>query len=220
MTAMMAFFLVLWIINATDKDTKTIIARYFNPVKLENPARAQKGVHGVDSNTDRQREDYRRTAKPRTAPPNNQGGRQKAPPPLAPPGGAPAKKEENPKPAAARPAAEQAVDVKPTMSEAAMFSDPYRSWTRSPAVAPRVPPPRPTPAPAIRPAKRARPAPKRSAIRSSPWGRARSTIRPLGRGRAAAARRERGRTWNRKKAAKRSNGRAGLSGGRADGHAE
>ena len=35
MTAMMAFFLVLWIINATDKDTKTIIARYFNPVKLE-----------------------------------------------------------------------------------------------------------------------------------------------------------------------------------------
>jgi chemotaxis protein MotB len=27
MTAMMAFFLVLWIINATDKSTKTIIAR-------------------------------------------------------------------------------------------------------------------------------------------------------------------------------------------------
>ena len=49
MTAMMAFFLVLWIINATDKDTKTIIARYFNPVKLENPARARKGVHGVDA---------------------------------------------------------------------------------------------------------------------------------------------------------------------------
>src|ERR1700691_4811338 len=49
MTAMMAFFLVLWIINATDKDTKTVIARYFNPVKLENPARARKGVHGVDT---------------------------------------------------------------------------------------------------------------------------------------------------------------------------
>src|ERR1700744_2375825 len=44
MTAMMAFFLVLWIINATDKDTKTIIARYFNPVKLEDTAKARKGI--------------------------------------------------------------------------------------------------------------------------------------------------------------------------------
>jgi chemotaxis protein MotB len=49
MTAMMAFFLVLWIINATDKDTKTVIARYFNPVRLENPSRATKGVHGQSS---------------------------------------------------------------------------------------------------------------------------------------------------------------------------
>ena len=52
MTAMMAFFLVLWIISATDKNTKTIIARYFNPVKVEEPARAQKGIHGAaDLNT-------------------------------------------------------------------------------------------------------------------------------------------------------------------------
>src|SRR5271170_1134896 len=43
-TAMMAFFLVLWIINATDKNTKTIIARYFNPLKLEDMAKAQKGI--------------------------------------------------------------------------------------------------------------------------------------------------------------------------------
>src|SRR5271168_1337443 len=57
MTAMMAFFLVLWIINATDKDTKTVIARYFNPVKLENPAKATKGVHGVDSSTKASSED-------------------------------------------------------------------------------------------------------------------------------------------------------------------
>jgi chemotaxis protein MotB len=46
MTAMKAFFLVLWIINATDKNTKTIIARYFNPVKLENAAKSSKGIHG------------------------------------------------------------------------------------------------------------------------------------------------------------------------------
>jgi chemotaxis protein MotB len=47
MTAMMAFFLVLWIISATDKNTKTLIARYFNPVKVEEPAKAQKGIHGA-----------------------------------------------------------------------------------------------------------------------------------------------------------------------------
>ena len=47
MTALMAFFLVLWIISATDKNTKTLIARYFNPVKVEEPAKAQKGIHGA-----------------------------------------------------------------------------------------------------------------------------------------------------------------------------
>jgi chemotaxis protein MotB len=46
MTAMMAFFLVLWIISATDKNTKTLIARYFNPVKVEEPAKAPKGIQG------------------------------------------------------------------------------------------------------------------------------------------------------------------------------
>src|SRR5208282_5618810 len=51
MTAMMAFFLVLWIINATDKDTKTIIARYFNPVKLEESSRTPKSIHGDGSAT-------------------------------------------------------------------------------------------------------------------------------------------------------------------------
>ena len=50
MTAMMAFFLVLWIINATDKNTKTIIARYFNPLKLEDMAKAQKGIRQTDGN--------------------------------------------------------------------------------------------------------------------------------------------------------------------------
>ena len=44
MTAMMAFFLVLWIINATDKNTKTMIARYFNPVKMEQSAKTPKNI--------------------------------------------------------------------------------------------------------------------------------------------------------------------------------
>ena len=61
MTAMMAFFLVLWIISATDKNTKTMIARYFNPVKVEEPAKAQKGIHGApEQNTDFAGRDVRR----------------------------------------------------------------------------------------------------------------------------------------------------------------
>ena len=64
MTAMMAFFLVLWIISATDKNTKTLIARYFNPVKVEEPAKAQKGIHGVP-----EKDAYRRArVRPRPTP--------------------------------------------------------------------------------------------------------------------------------------------------------
>ncbi|HUO53735.1 MAG TPA: MotB family protein [Rhodoblastus sp.] len=43
-TAMMAFFLVLWILNSTSKDSQTIIARYFNPVKMEDFTKNQKGI--------------------------------------------------------------------------------------------------------------------------------------------------------------------------------
>jgi len=32
MTAMMAFFLVMWLINSTSKETKAAIVQYFNPV--------------------------------------------------------------------------------------------------------------------------------------------------------------------------------------------
>ncbi|HET7925809.1 MAG TPA: flagellar motor protein MotB, partial [Rhodanobacteraceae bacterium] len=33
-TAMMAFFLVMWLINATSDTTKTGVANYFNPIKF------------------------------------------------------------------------------------------------------------------------------------------------------------------------------------------
>jgi chemotaxis protein MotB len=36
MTAMMAFFLVMWLINAANEETKQAVASYFNPVKLAN----------------------------------------------------------------------------------------------------------------------------------------------------------------------------------------
>ncbi len=43
MTAMMAFFLVMWLISANDK-TKATIASYFNPVKLVDTTTQPKGL--------------------------------------------------------------------------------------------------------------------------------------------------------------------------------
>jgi chemotaxis protein MotB len=44
MTAMMAFFLVMWLINAADKKTVSQIANYFNPLKLSDRVTSKKGV--------------------------------------------------------------------------------------------------------------------------------------------------------------------------------
>ena len=48
MTAMMAFFLVMWLINATDEKTLTQVANYFNPVKLTDRITNPKGVRDLD----------------------------------------------------------------------------------------------------------------------------------------------------------------------------
>lgn len=44
MTAMMAFFLVMWLINASNAETKAAIASYFNPVQLTDEKPSEKGV--------------------------------------------------------------------------------------------------------------------------------------------------------------------------------
>ncbi len=49
MTAMMAFFLVMWLISANDK-TRASVARYFNPVRLVDATTQPRGLH--DSKTD------------------------------------------------------------------------------------------------------------------------------------------------------------------------
>ena len=50
MTAMMAFFLVMWLINASDKKVVTQIATYFNPVLLTNRTTSPTAPHqpGID----------------------------------------------------------------------------------------------------------------------------------------------------------------------------
>jgi len=44
MTAMMAFFLVMWLVNASNEETKASVASYFNPIKLADDTPAQKGL--------------------------------------------------------------------------------------------------------------------------------------------------------------------------------
>jgi chemotaxis protein MotB len=43
MTAMMALFLVLWLISSTSDKTKHTVAQYFNPVKLVDMTTLKKG---------------------------------------------------------------------------------------------------------------------------------------------------------------------------------
>lgn len=49
MTAMMAFFLVMWLINSTSKETKAVIVQYFNPIKLVDTTNAHKGLQEPNS---------------------------------------------------------------------------------------------------------------------------------------------------------------------------
>ena len=117
MTAMMAFFLVLWIINASDKETKTVIARYFNPVKLENPAKAKKGVHGATSAPTEGKEN---NADKAAGPPSDKKDTTGTPPP-------PAAKTDKKEAPSTTPAPAEA---KLAAAEAQMFAAPYEALDR------------------------------------------------------------------------------------------
>ena len=134
MTAMMTFFLVLWIINATDKNTKSVIARYFNPVRLENPAKGQKGVHNetgaADPNAKGDDPHAPTSASDRKEPSNaasqadSSGAREKA---SNPPKGEAQKSKSMPS-EPAEPG--DAAHPRPTLSEGALLADPYGSLDR------------------------------------------------------------------------------------------
>jgi len=47
MTAMMCFFLVMWLISAANEQTKAAVASYFNPVKLIDRNSSRKGLEDV-----------------------------------------------------------------------------------------------------------------------------------------------------------------------------
>ncbi|MEX0955128.1 MAG: MotB family protein [Rhizobiaceae bacterium] len=48
MTAMMCFFLVMWLINAANEQTRAALASYFNPVKLIDRNTNRKGIGDLD----------------------------------------------------------------------------------------------------------------------------------------------------------------------------
>lgn len=51
MTAMMAFFLIMWLINATDDEVRKMVAAYFNPVDLAASVTNTKGLHDPEDAT-------------------------------------------------------------------------------------------------------------------------------------------------------------------------
>ena len=142
MTAMMAFFLVLWIISATDKNTKTLIARYFNPVKVEEPAKAQKGIHGVPDK-DAIYAPGEETATPSAAKPSSdrgEGAGEKANENLA--GSSKQNEQAHPPTPSPLPPPDPAKPY-PTMSEQELFSDPRASLDKiagAPPPGPRIDP--------------------------------------------------------------------------------
>jgi chemotaxis protein MotB len=142
MTAMMAFFLVLWIISATDKNTKTLIARYFNPVKVEEPAKAQKGIHGVPDK-DAIYAPGEETATPSAAKPSSdrgEGAGEKASENLA--GSSKQNEQAHPPTPSPLPPPDPAKPY-PTMSEQDLFSDPRASLDKiagAPPPGPRIDP--------------------------------------------------------------------------------
>lgn len=52
MTAMMCFFLVMWLINAANEQTRAAVASYFNPVPLIDRSASRKGLQDIGDGPD------------------------------------------------------------------------------------------------------------------------------------------------------------------------
>ncbi|MBZ6078573.1 MotB family protein [Microvirga puerhi] len=56
MTAMMAFFLVMWLISVTDNETRSTISNYFNPLKLAESTTDRKGLNDPKNDSQQTKE--------------------------------------------------------------------------------------------------------------------------------------------------------------------
>lgn len=54
-TAMMAFFLVMWLINASNEETRAQVASYFNPIKLTDSSTGSRGLKDQKSTKNTQK---------------------------------------------------------------------------------------------------------------------------------------------------------------------
>lgn len=52
MTSMMAFFLVMWLVNAANEQTKAAVASYFNPIKLVDRSTHSRGIEDNNASGD------------------------------------------------------------------------------------------------------------------------------------------------------------------------
>jgi len=52
MTAMMAFFLVMWLVNAANEETKAAVASYFNPITLVDDRPTDRGIKEVGNSAE------------------------------------------------------------------------------------------------------------------------------------------------------------------------
>ncbi len=64
MTAMMAFFLVMWLVNAANQKTTASVASYFNPIKLSDSTPARRAFRSLSN----LRMGRRRKSDPRSRP--------------------------------------------------------------------------------------------------------------------------------------------------------
>jgi chemotaxis protein MotB len=116
MTAMMAFFLVMWLLNATNQETRESVASYFNPIKLSESTPDRKGVNDPQK------------AQPEKAEPDGEENKPaEAGPPPPPPAAAPTPPNK-PGPGTGQPV-ESSVARPPRFDEAALFRDPYAVLT-------------------------------------------------------------------------------------------
>ncbi len=64
MTAMMAFFLVMWLVNAANTEMKSSVASYFNPIKLSDTVIRKKGLLDVDGKANSEESSQERSNAP------------------------------------------------------------------------------------------------------------------------------------------------------------
>jgi chemotaxis protein MotB len=112
MTAMMAFFLVMWLISATNQETRESVASYFNPIKLTDSTPDRKGINEA-RRVDPGRATEEDSLRPKPEPDKAEQS-PKNPPPMPP----------------------QATD--PRFGEAALFRDPYAVLSEIAGAPPRM----------------------------------------------------------------------------------